>query len=465
MLEKIFNGYSNFNWNKFIICMLLFFILVSCVRSTFNIILSPNSTGKGSMNVIWDFMNISEKFFKLYRSKDNLTFTQLPIDYSCVNKIKCLQIYPNSSFSNQLTNWIVKTRFGLDKIEVSSVSIDSFNKNPDQYLLLNNEYQYDILYFGSCDDNNNKDLNSISTSRVQQFINSGRGVIFGHDTIIKLLPYFTQFCSYLNIIVQATNSTYSLSFLSTKVKIVKSDITTQYPHNIGNEGTVFDVKQTHTTAQILTTLNNANLFLQYDDGKQRNLNQTFYLTTKNNVAMIQTGHSKGEANEIEQKIIANLIFSLNMLISNITENIDRGAIDTTSPVAPSISLTSTGYQLNSIDQGTEYFYYLECYQKDDLSTPYDQSVVTSQTVVTGISHYLYVYDKIPNTVVTQSNGLVHNSTSLPFFAPRRTKTFLHVAAVDFNGNISPTTTIEISNHQTCLSKRHSVSNILLHVLY
>uniref|UniRef100_UPI00261F0AC5 four helix bundle protein n=1 Tax=uncultured Capnocytophaga sp. TaxID=159273 RepID=UPI00261F0AC5 len=42
-------------------------------------------------------------------------------------------------------------------------------------------------------------------------------------------------------------------------------------------------------------------------------NYKYYLTTWNNTAMIQTGHSNGESTEDERKVLANTLFYLKQL--------------------------------------------------------------------------------------------------------------------------------------------------------
>ena len=45
-----------------------------------------------------------------------------------------------------------------------------------------------------------------------------------------------------------------------------------------------------------------------------NESSNFYLTTWNNTAMIQTGHSNGQSTPDEQKLLANTLFYLSQLI-------------------------------------------------------------------------------------------------------------------------------------------------------
>ena len=189
-------------------------------------------------------------------------------------------------------------------------------------------------------------------------------------------------------------------FSSTTVKLVSSGLISQYPNNLGPVGSLFSIPLTHVNRQQLRDMSNVNFILQFpDDGQVRPQNQSFYITTKNNVAMVQTGHSDGEATKDEQKILANLIFYCNQLITNSTENIDREAVDATPPSSPSILLTPTGYQFSSTDRGTKYYYYAECYDKNDLSTPSQITPVHSVSIITEFSHYLYVCDNQPDTNV------------------------------------------------------------------
>ena len=55
-------------------------------------------------------------------------------------------------------------------------------------------------------------------------------------------------------------------------------------------------------------------------------NYKYYLTTWNNTAMIQTGHSNGESTEDERKVLANTLFYLKQLTKK-TEVLDNSARD------------------------------------------------------------------------------------------------------------------------------------------
>ena len=60
------------------------------------------------------------------------------------------------------------------------------------------------------------------------------------------------------------------------------------------------------------------------------LNHKYYLTTWNNTAMIQTGHSSGASTEDERKVLANTLFYLKQLTKK-TEVLDNSARDIADP--------------------------------------------------------------------------------------------------------------------------------------
>ena len=68
-------------------------------------------------------------------------------------------------------------------------------------------------------------------------------------------------------------------------------------------------------------------------------NHKYYLTTWNNTAMIQTGHSNGESTEDERKVLANTLFYLKQL-TNKTEILDNSARDIADPNKPANIITA-----------------------------------------------------------------------------------------------------------------------------
>ena len=88
----------------------------------------------------------------------------------------------------------------------------------------------------------------------------------------------------------------------TKFKIIKKGIFTRYPYDIGEEGTILTIPQTHVSGQNA----NGEVWLTIDGFSDKY--KSIYLSTYRYNAFIQTGHTNGSATADEQKIIANIIF-------------------------------------------------------------------------------------------------------------------------------------------------------------
>ena len=76
-------------------------------------------------------------------------------------------------------------------------------------------------------------------------------------------------------------------------------------------------------------------------------NHKYYLTTWNNTAMIQTGHSGGQSTEDERKVLANTLFYLKQLTHK-TEILDNSARDIADPNKPENIVYKVDEQGNDI---------------------------------------------------------------------------------------------------------------------
>ena len=76
-------------------------------------------------------------------------------------------------------------------------------------------------------------------------------------------------------------------------------------------------------------------------------NYKYYLTTWNNTAMIQTGHSNGASTEDERKVLANTLFYLKQLTHK-TEILDNSARDIADPNKPENIVYKIDEQGNNI---------------------------------------------------------------------------------------------------------------------
>ena len=216
--------------------------------------------------------------------------------------------------------------YGKGLISVDPVNISTFNADPDSYLKNSDgTYKYDVVMFGSWDGNGTyskqSDLSDSAESSMETFLKSGRGVLLGHDTAAMNFSHdnFVKIATnYLGLTVSNTIPVYGDS----KVVIMKKGLFTNYPWNIGDVGSVLNVPMTHTYGEFTPS----DVWLQFQgntwipgnnevSGAMVNSTGTneFYLTSKNNIAMIQTGHSCGQATADEQKILANTLFYLSQL--------------------------------------------------------------------------------------------------------------------------------------------------------
>lgn len=417
--------------------------------------LTPNTNGYGSVSLDWRQYNYSNKNFKVYKSSDGgRTYETVGIDYRSVTQVRLLQIYPIDAAANQLKVWMENNGYGKGIIKVDSVYIDTFNANPYGYLKdSNGNWRYDVLLFGTWDCNNHKDISDSAYNAVSQFINAGRGVIFGHDTICHFNASpathknFEKFKNLLDLTITDyyENIDYSGYVGSakaggTKVRIKRKSLFTTYPWSIGNVGTELTIPYAHTLRQALPNTNNVDLqFSSYASGYE---NESWYLTIKNNCAMIQTGHSSGQATTDEQKILANLIFYMNQLLFNTYTTNDASAQDVAKPNTPNASQNNSTMSYSADDNGSTYWYYVESFSKDDTTASglIDRSEKKSLTVTTGVKKYRYLFSNNATETLTTSKGTETTGTSVPVNYDYK---YFHVAAVDGAGNIGATKSVEV----------------------
>lgn len=417
--------------------------------------LTPNTNGYGSVSLDWRQYNYSNKNFKVYKSSDGgRTYETVGIDYRSVTQVRLLQIYPIDAAANQLKVWMENNGYGKGIIKVDSVYIDTFNANPYGYLKdSNGNWRYDVLLFGTWDCNNHKDISDSAYNAVSQFINAGRGVIFGHDTICHFNASpathknFEKFKNLLDLTITDyyENIDYSGYVGSakaggTKVRIKRKSLFTTYPWSIGNVGTELTIPYAHTLRQALPNTNNVDLqFSSYASGYE---NESWYLTIKNNCAMIQTGHSSGQATTDEQKILANLVFYMNQLLFNTYTTNDASAQDVAKPNTPNVSQNDGNMSYSAVDNGSTYWYYVESFSKDDTTASglIDRSEKKSLTVTTGVKKYRYLFSNNATETLTTSKGTETTATTVPVNYGYK---YFHVAAVDGAGNIGATKSVEV----------------------
>ena len=281
--------------------------------------------------------------YRLYREKKNGEW-ETKSTWNGEEKVKVLNIYPHSLAENYLDEWLNTTVSGTEEVagkglfEIDKVYIDDFNCNPEQYLLNENgEYKHDVLMYGTYDCNALKDINQKAYNATQEFIDSGRGVLFGHDTVgnnfAHRCPTFRGFADQMGIRL-IPDYDYSAC---RKVKVVNNGFLTSYPWKLS--GTL-DIPATHSTSQYAGGSLDSTVWLEFEKrgltDEETGAKNTAYLCTNNSLALIQTGHSSGQATDDERKILANTLFYLKQL-TNQTEAKDESFYDTEKPEKPEIS--------------------------------------------------------------------------------------------------------------------------------
>ena len=408
------------------------------------------------VNLYWN--DISNEFYRfgyrVYRKMDNGEW-ETRSSWDGEEIVKVLNIYPCTQAKDHLTNWLTKelegeaAPAGRGLFKIDTVLIDNYNIEPAKYLFdENGNYKYDVLYFGAYDSNASKDLSRISYEATQSFINMGGGVLFGHDTLClnTYHPYFTKFAEQLGTKILANGSW----TISSKVKIVNEVFLTSYPWKV--QGTL-EISLTHNTLQFTGGTLPATVWMQfegssaYDSATDSYANA--YLFTRNQLAMIQTGHSNGQATDDEKKVLANTLFYLKQFTTK-TYMQDKSAYDLKAPsVCEVTDILNMGdfVSFNALaeDFGTQYTYYVEALpQKNYENVDSKQSEKVNITSISGVKYYFAYIDENSEagSRYTQENvgsipdgGTAQGSESR-FMQMDENGNFLYLAAADENGLIS-----------------------------
>ncbi len=419
---------------------------------------SVSESEEKTVDISWNDVSDSRETYnyRLYRRYDGTDWETRSI-WNESDRIKVLNIYPKEPL---LETWLTTTisdtenPAGMGMFDVDSVYIDDYNATPEMYMYdEDGDWKYDVIYFGSWDANNFKDLSEEGYEVTQKFADSGRGVLFGHDTIILNYGHynFCKFAEQLGIIVKNDITVWP----STSVSVVNMGTLTNFPWTL--RGTL-TIPAAHSYGQYVGgTLEgiewmsiNANRRTDEATGAHSN----FYLVTNDNLGMIQTGHSNGQASDDERKVLANTLFYLHQ-VSQTTTAKDNSFYDFEAPDMPEVEFISSDddtvtFNISSKDNGTKYEYYIEAIPGTDAENLTEKSNVMSEVALSDIKGYLYeltespepcteliVYDEnneiVQNVQTADSNGKLKGEVSISDFD----KTYyLHVFAVDNENNIS-----------------------------
>lgn len=438
--------------------------------------------------------------------------------YSDSNKIRVLNVAPNGASTAYLKNWMntpttdpttgQRVTVGRDLMDITAITLADYNANPNGYLMETvkdaqgndiQQYKYDVIMFGTYDANAGGDLNAASRDATVAFAKHGGGLMFGHDTITgsasstsdpyadnasKQLhhPYFNRFArkDFLDIFPGQGGTTYMLN----NCKVIDTGFLTSRPWDLN--GKTLSIPTTHVLGQRVLAGSNARVWMQMSDGAgnvqgirftQGNGTDNYYLVTNGSNAMIQTGHSSGQATVDECKVFANTLLYIAQG-SRYTSGSDLSFADEDAPSAANaslrrVNLTPDGWHYSatlnlrgSVDAGTQFAYkiqgipqatlqnapeYVEVWSDPETldDAPADKTASLVQTALSGLrGYYVRAVDTNKDPVAITKSQVnasqiipASNSTDTVTYTSAQnlnldTQYYAHVYAVDWAGNVS-----------------------------
>ena len=452
----------------------------------------------------WDFGSsqpYTYKVFKKNSNRDDDYQSISNIDLSQNSNIKVLNIYPTHCYGTSVipsitfTNWKNETftlpksanlkqwmeepnnedpkGYGKGILDIYPIDIKTFNSDFETILKdENNQWNYDVIYVGHWDGTGNTSpaISDDAVDLIGEFIDSGRGVLAGHDSLGyrlgtniglgRIRDKFNIKVGYWDIAgtVPDEGHNYYGGFENTKICISKKGLLTNYPWNVGEIGGTLNIPRTHSTSNfaygdIWMTFDGDNMWNGSNIPEHLKLYSNYYLTTYNNTAMIQTGHSNGNATPDEQKLLANTLFYLSQLNSNNYLD-DMSGQDVNAPEKPVISTSSIDIENNKFifnlenieDIGTKYSYYVEATGQDDGEVK--TSNIAEAEIKSGLKGYSYVVDTNKNTEPNNEVDITNNTIEFNFNKPTSNKYYLHIKSIDNVGNFSETVHYEIGDTES-----------------
>ncbi|MBO6166231.1 MAG: hypothetical protein J6O17_07705, partial [Eubacterium sp.] len=366
--------------------------------------------------------------------------------------VKVLNIYPPAG--NNLYGWMNNTIGNTNEtaskgvLDISRVDFGSFNHDPDAYLLdENGNYIYDVLMIGSSDCNGGYDLSLDAYNAMRGFLNSGRGVLFGHDSVVDNTAQTHYYLARLG------EEYLGFSYFNSNgggdgyyVNVVNHGVLTSFPWKL--TGTMY-IPYSHTSGQYVPENSGSTIWMEYSGYNNKD---NFYLITKGSCAMIQTGHS-GWATDDERRILANTLFYLKRM-TDATTATDNDFYDIEKPVVKDITVKEVNDDsiemiLNAEDFGTDYQYYVSAIPYSGIDNELIKSNVENLTSISGIMGYVYTvsdstepmdiveYDENHEHVINTNNADSDGKLSISIEAPELDKKqYLHVYAIDNADNVS-----------------------------
>lgn len=219
-----------------------------------------NVNEKNYVELDWDnISDLTQKGYRLFQSEDQgTTWDNRSTNYGKV--VKVLNIYPDRAESNTFKAWMDSLNMYNEKneklIEVTPVSNKDYNMNPLKYLKDGKgDWKYDVITIGSWDRNNHVKMEKEPSDYIMDFINDGRGVLFGHDTIAGDRPDVVNENKNMEKFAEKLGITFGHNYASTgqntthwagskKIKLVNDGYLMKFPFEM-EENVVLTIPDAH----------------------------------------------------------------------------------------------------------------------------------------------------------------------------------------------------------------------------
>ena len=329
-------------------------------------------------------------------------------------------------------------------VEVSEIFVGSADVNGDGY----DQPQQELLNI------------------IKKFLDTGGQMVAGHDTLAGNRDQYQQTLKQIRDRFKIWTYTddqdkvpYYGYWGQTDVIVTKTGLMTNFPWEL-KLGTKLTVPYTH----VVGSQSYGTVWMEFDASNLQNGhddvnfpyrdkiqgNSLYYLTTNNNTAMIQTGHTNGMSTPDEQKIIANTLFYLKQT-GGTGKATDNSAQDFAAPNAVGISGVSiTNESLSTskvsitrpLDNGTSYTHVAQQFLKESIADKFaldNGNIGTTnfvqQTVLTGVKGYYYFVDNKPDQKIQLQSGKVQTTTGKQFQENNKNNSSINNSNVIYNKEI------------------------------
>lgn len=381
-----------------------------------------NTAKKNYADVKWDDVpDLSQNGYRMYQSEDGDNWHLRSTKYG--KKVKVLNIYPDV-YPNNVKDWMeglnLKISDGTDHIEVTPIAISTFNASPASSLKdSGGNYKYDVIFVGTANTNNQRTLNKAAVDEVIDFLESGRGFLTGHDTMSGN-PYgyggvnvnFTEINrlkDYVGLGLVNQSAAKTSYPMSTKVKVVNNGYLMKYPFELENN-VILTIPLTHSAGHASGSKYGAEIWCEFYQWSPAHGSgwsiapntpdntTNFYLATKANGGVIQTGHSNGASTVDERKIIANTLINLSQITMD-TDAQDHTVKDDKAPESPETSIRcgtdgKLSVKVDANDIGKEYQWYIEA---DTISSGKKESDIVKEEIKSNTAGYFYEVSDSPTS--------------------------------------------------------------------